>query len=315
MVNASSETTTDASSAEAAPPPHRHDRHERHAKPHAETGKISHRGSRTVPLLIGATVLWVYLGLVPLHLLHNTVLIYVWIVLGAATVPGAVLWAMAHRLLPADTVRPAQLVVIAVFGGFLSAALGGTLDSLVALIPQAHPFDSPNGVVSLLSAGFVEEFAKAVLVVVLGWRVAKTARNGLFVGGAVGLGFSVLETIGYIAANYTGEHPVFAAGGVALARGILEPFGHVLWTSLLGAALFAAAAKSGQFRLTLGVVGTYLGVAVLHGLWDGASPLVEDLTDSAQLGGLAQFVVAIVVILVGGLVWRRVARANDPRRH
>lgn len=329
MVHASPEATrsADASAGAAPAAPSTGSKHTAHAAHTEHAGhagrtkhskhdgtKISHRGSRTVPLLLAAIALWAYIGLVPLHLLHNGVLIYVWIVLGAAVVPGTLLWAMAHRLLPSDTIRPSRLVVIAVFGGFLSVALGGTLDSLVALIPQAHPFDSADGVVSLLSAGFVEEFSKAVLVVVLGWRIAKTTRNGLFVGGAVGLGFSVLETIGYIAANYAGEHPVYTAGWVAIERGILEPTGHVLWSALLGAAIFFAASKTGRFRLTLGVIGTYVGVAVLHGLWDGTAPLVEDLTDNKTLGGLAAAGAGILVILVGGLVWRRVARAHDPRR-
>lgn len=312
MVSASSEATrsVDAASGEAQVTHSKHQRHSKHHKP----GKISHRGSRTIPLLLGAIGLWAFIGLVPLHLLHNGVLISVWIVLGAAVVPAAVLWAMAHRLLPSDSLRPGKLALIAVFGGFLAVALGGTLDSLVALIPQPHPGDSPDGVVSLLGAGFVEEFSKAVIMVVVGWQVAKTTRNGLFVGGAVGVGFSVLETIGYIAASYAGEHPVIDAGWVAIQRAVFEPVGHVLWSSLLGAAIFYAASKTGHFRLTFGVIVAYIGVAVLHGLWDGAADLVSALTGSQPLTGLTEILSWIVVILVGGLVWRRVARAHDPRR-
>lgn len=315
MVSASSEATrsVEGASQEALAKPAKHAGHSKHHG-HAKPGKISHRGSRTLWVLFGGIALWAYIGLVPLHLLHNGVLIYVWIVLGAAVVPATVLWAMAHRLLPSDSLRPGKLALIAVFGGFLAVALGGTLDSLVGLIPQAHPGDSPNGVVSLLAAGFVEELSKAVIMVVVGWSVAKTLRNGLFVGGAVGVGFSVLETIGYIAASYAGEHPVIDAGWVAIQRGVFEPVGHVLWSSLLGAAIFFAASKTGRFRLTFGVIGTYIGVAILHGLWDGAGELVSALTGNQALTGLTEILSWAVVIVGGGLVWRRVARAHDPRR-
>ncbi|MEV7692439.1 PrsW family glutamic-type intramembrane protease [Microbacterium sp. NPDC089189] len=269
------------------------------------------RRTGAVPLLLGGIALWAFLGLVPVHLLKNPVLLSTWIVVGAAVVPAVLLWVMAHRLRAGDTLTPGRLVVIAVIGGSLAVALGGTLDSLVGLIPQPHPFGD-QGLVSLALAGFVEEFAKGVLIVATGWSVAKTTRNGLFVGGAVGLGFAVLETIGYISDHYSGDHPLAASAVVAVLRGATAPFGHVLWSALLGAALFYAARRTGRFRLSGVVLGAYVGVAVLHGLWDSSQGIVEALTDSAVLGGLTALVGCIVVVLVGGSVWRRIARATMP---
>ena len=52
-----------------------------------------------------------------------------------------------------------------------------------------------------------------------------------------------------------------------LLRGILAPVGHGLWTGILGGVLFGAA-RNGRLRLTPGVVGTYVLVSLLHGLWD-----------------------------------------------
>ncbi|MDQ1124386.1 PrsW family glutamic-type intramembrane protease [Microbacterium trichothecenolyticum] len=42
--------------------------------------------------------------------------------------------------------------------------------------------------------GFAEELAKGALIVVVGWKLATSTRDGLFVGGVVGLGFAILES-------------------------------------------------------------------------------------------------------------------------
>ena len=64
--------------------------------------------------------------------------------------------------------------------------------------------DGGPGILSLLTAGVIEEAAKAAFVIILGWNVAKTVRNGLFLGGAVGAGFALYETLGYIGAAMIG---------------------------------------------------------------------------------------------------------------
>ncbi|BDZ44771.1 hypothetical protein GCM10025866_06800 [Naasia aerilata] len=62
---------------------------------------------------------------------------------------------------------------------------------------------------------------------------------------------------------------------------MLTPVGHVLWTAVLGAAIFGASRTGTRYRLTLGVLGAFVGVAVLHGLWD-------------SMGGIASFVAVVV---------------------
>lgn len=275
-------------------------------RPHARRRR-EHRHTRTWAFALGAAALWLYLGAVPLHLLHNEALLPTWVFVGAAAVPVTLMWVMVHRLRVTDTLSWGRLAIAATFGGLLAITLGGTLDSLVGFIPQARP-SGDVGVVSLAFAGFVEEFAKGVAMVVVGWRVAKSTRNGLFIGGSVGIGFAVFETMAYILQHYDGDHPVIAAGGVALFRGILSPFGHVLWSSLLGAALFGAAARTGRFRVTALVFAAYVGVAVLHGAWDGAAPLVVAATGDTSWAPVTELAAVIVTITVGGLVWRHVAR-------
>jgi RsiW-degrading membrane proteinase PrsW (M82 family) len=59
---------------------------------------------------------------------------------------------------------------------------------------------------------------------------------------------------------------------------VLTPVGHGLWTAIVGAALFGAAARAGRLRLTGAVVGWYLVVSLLHGLWDASRGIAVWLT-------------------------------------
>ncbi|MDF2989837.1 MAG: putative rane protein [Microbacterium sp.] len=265
-----------------------------------------HRHTHTVWFFLGGLAVWLYLGIVVLHLLRNFAVAPTWIFIGAALVPATIFWIMLHRLRTTDTVTAVNLIAAAVIGGTLAIALGGTFDTLVGYIPQPKVGDLP--VLTLVLAGFVEEFCKGLLIVVMGWRIVKSTRNGLFVGGAVGLGFAVLETMSYISTRFTGADPIFSAAGEAVERGILAPFGHVLWSALFGAALFSAAAKKGRFRLSWIVIGTYIAVAILHGAWDGSLVSVVALTGNALLGFGVQILGWGLSIIGGALIWRHIAR-------
>jgi RsiW-degrading membrane proteinase PrsW (M82 family) len=280
----------------------------RQGKHHRSKPRKPVRHTHTALVLAAGFVVWLFIGLVPLHLLHNLAMAPGWFLLGAALVPLTLLWIMAHRLTPADTITAEKLVQTAAIGGLLAFTLGGTLDALSSFIPQETV--EGLGVTSLALAGVIEEFSKAVLIVVLGWKVAKTTRNGLFLGGAVGIGFALLETTYYIwDAFATGApSPLLAASEIVFRRGLLSPLMHPLWSSLLGAALFYAASESGRFRLTLGVLGAYLGVAVLHGVWDSAGPIIAIALGTPDLVNLIGYACILVAALVGGFVWRHVAR-------
>ncbi|HTE70825.1 MAG TPA: PrsW family glutamic-type intramembrane protease, partial [Actinomycetes bacterium] len=117
------------------------------------------------------------------------------------------------------------------------------------------------------------------------WLLARrlpryTMRDGIVLGAAVGFGFAALESAGYA------FNALFTSNGLSLLnlvetevlRGILAPVGHGLWTAILGGALFATAAGGGRLRLSGAVVGFFLLVAVLHGLWDAAQPIAVWLT-------------------------------------
>ena len=62
--------------------------------------------------------------------------------------------------------------------------------------------------------------------------------------------------------------------GVTLLRGVLSPVGHGTWTAILASVLFRESA-AGRFRINGKVMGSYLTVAILHGLWDGLPGVVS----------------------------------------
>ena len=268
---------------------------------------------RTGRYLLLGIGLWLFLGLVLDHLFHNQIVRGGWIVLGAALVPTALVYAMAHRLRVTDTLSVATLVKAFIVGGFFAFTIGATFDTLVSIL--APGTDGGPSLISYALSGIVEEASKAALVIFIGWKVAKTVRNGLFLGGAVGAGFALFETIGYIdyAPTMLGGNPAAVDGELfqaitAVERAITMPVGHPLWAALLGAAIFAAASQTGKFRITPLVVLAYLGVAFLHGMWDSGRVILMDLVPNKEIAGLAALPLELVLGLVGGLIWLRVVR-------
>lgn len=92
---------------------------------------------------------------------------------------------------------------------------------------------------------------------------------GLILGAAAGMAFAALESSGYAFSAF------LRSGGslslivlVTLLRGLLSPLGHGPWTAILAGVLFRESA-AGRFHINRTVMGAYLTVAILHGLWDG----------------------------------------------
>lgn len=68
---------------------------------------------------------------------------------------------------------------------------------------------------------------------------------------------------------------------------MLAPFGHGLWTAIAGGVLLSFRKPNGHFHFAAPVIGTYLGVAVLHSLWDsmhGISIWLRSLARSSRRG-------------------------------
>jgi protease PrsW len=60
-------------------------------------------------------------------------------------------------------------------------------------------------------------------------------------------------------------------------RGLLTPFGHPVWTAITGALLFSGSVRN-RFVVTGRLVAGFIGVSILHGLWDSMDNIAIMLT-------------------------------------
>lgn len=268
-------------------------------------------------LWIGAAgaALFLYLLLVGALLLHNGADVTVALLVGSVTVAASFVYTMAYRIGPRDTMTLSRLLLAFGLGGLIAVTLGSTFDSL--LTKAAPGVGSSPSITVLALAGVSEELAKILAVVLVSKGLAdKSMRNGLFLGGAVGLGFAALEDLAYAYSFY--ESPpaqlhlshIGAALVLVPTRAILTPLLHPLYTALFGAALFSSS-RGGRFRITWRVVYAYFGVALAHGLWDGGAGILQIPVLMRYQVIFAPLVVLIVypgVIVGSGLIWIKVAR-------
>ncbi len=228
------------------------------------------RGRPWLRMFLGGLGLWVAAVAVT-FVTQNVNLVPTIILLGSFLVPVTfVVYAFGR----ADQILTAQRILTAFI-------YGGVLGVLGASVLEAEFLTQPS-LPSFLGVGLIEEAVKLAALWLLARRLPRyTMRDGIVLGATVGFGFAALESAGYA------FDALFTTSGLSLPnlvetellRGILTPVGHGLWTAILGGALFAAAARGGgRPRPTAALLGWYLLVAVLHGLWDAAQPIAVWLT-------------------------------------
>ncbi|MFI6505117.1 PrsW family intramembrane metalloprotease [Nonomuraea typhae] len=217
---------------------------------------------------------WLKIFLIGLALWAATVLVTMWtdnsnlvptvVLLGSFLVPVTfVVWAYGHA-------RGEEVTVELMFKSFV---IGGILGVLGASVLESYLRPS---LVMYVGVGLIEEGVKlAALMLLTRGLKHRSVKDGLVLGATVGFGFAAFESAGYaFNAMFTGE-------GLSLAqmveteilRGVLAPVGHGLWTAIAGGMLFAAGG-----RLTGKVILTYLGVSLLHALWDSMNGLAIAIT-------------------------------------
>jgi len=216
-------------------------------------------GWRWLSFLISGLLLWL-LSVAVTELTGNVNLIPTVILLGSFLVPGAaVLFYLDREHSPTVS---GQRVFVAFF-------YGGVLGVLTASVLEAWLLQ--DGPLVYLGVGLLEELAKLVALLLVAAGLKRyTMRDGIILGAAVGFGFAAFESCGYALNALFTPHGLSLLSVVytEVLRGILAPVGHGLWTAILGAVLFGAAAQRGRLRVTRGVVGMYLVVSILHALWD-----------------------------------------------
>jgi protease PrsW len=238
----------------------------------ARTGTQTHGWWSRRPWLhtfLGGLGLWVATVVVTFAT-GNVNLVPTIILLGSFLVPVAF---VTYAFGQADQVVTAQRI-------FTAFVYGGVLGVLGASVLEAALLRQPSGP-AYLWVGLVEEAVKGAALWLLARRLPRyTMRDGIVLGAAVGFGFAAFESAGYA------FDALFSAGGPSLwnlvetevLRGILAPVGHGLWTAILGGTLFAVAARRGRLRLSGAVLGSYVLVGLLHGLWDASRGIAVWLT-------------------------------------
>jgi RsiW-degrading membrane proteinase PrsW (M82 family) len=197
------------------------------------------------------------------------------IVIGSFVVPMAVVVFFYEMNTPRN---------VSVFQAALMMLLGGAVALIVTmLLFEIVPGHGTGKLVPALLTGVVEETAKALALLIVLRNVRwRWQLNGLLFGAAVGAGFAGFESAGYAMSS----SDLFLS---IRLRALLSPGGHVIWTALIGAALWEVrGAKAFEWRMFLHpiVVRRWIVAVVLHGLWD---------TEILARGDVVQYLILLVV--------------------
>lgn len=210
--------------------------------------------------------------------------------------------------------EPAAALVL-IFGcGVAAAALIGLVDTLTGADLITTPALRTGGFAAapaglVIGIAVLEETLKAAALIGLLLRRPQEidgVHDGLVYGAMVGLGFALIENLFYYS-----QAAHFGFRGVAttfLLRGVVSPLWQLLFSSLVGAGV-AAAARFGLRRGLWAVAAGWAGAVILHALWNGA------LGTGVGLLALTYvlFAVVLVILLVAVVVDRRRIISLIPR--
>jgi len=235
------------------------------------------------------TLLAFSMGIMVMVLTENPILFPTVLMLGTFAVPAAyVAFFYGRRHL--SKLAPPTIILGFLYGGVLGVFAAALLEPI--FIAQLDFF-------TMFVVGLIEEFAKILGVLMIARHRRHDAElDGLILGAAAGMGFASMESSGYAFVAFLGSGGNLSLMvGVTLLRGVLSPVGHGTWTAILASVLFRESA-AGRFRINGKVMGTYLTVAILHGLWDGLpgvvaavlSPGLDVFIGQAIIGGISLFI-------------------------
>ncbi|WP_327670444.1 MULTISPECIES: PrsW family intramembrane metalloprotease [unclassified Streptomyces] len=275
--------------------------------------------------LWGGLALWVLTAIVT-YATQNTTLLPTLILLGSFLTPAVfVLWAYERH--------GRDLGVSLILGCFLVGGILGVLGASVMEYYLVHP-----SVWMFVAVGLIEEAAKLLALVYVLHRHPRISglRAGLVLGATVGFGFAAFESAGYAfnAAITMKGIDLRALLETEVLRGLLAPFGHGLWTAISAAALLSFRKPNGGYRFATPVILTYLGVSLLHALWDSmhgiaiwlvarltttdldralfAQGYIPKPTDAQQHLFTLFSVGGLVIITLLALTWVRSLARRDP---
>lgn len=261
--------------------------------------------------------------LLPLLTLPAVVLpLVVLLALGAQRLPLAARWQSWSVLGLGMTLAPLLLLILETIAAIilfigvviyissqpeLASELQGVARQLMVLSPQSEaaqdlllPYLTKPGVMVMallyiaVLVPAIEELCKPLGVWLLAGKLNSTAQ-GFTLGALSGAGYALVETIGVSGQASEWAILLFTRIGTGLL--------HITTSALMGAAIVSAWRERRYRRL----IGTYLFVVLLHGLWNAFamlltfSTLAEFLDQSGPLGTLQPWLSAIMILLAVGL--------------
>ena len=202
-----------------------------------------------------------------------------------------------------------NLVFAFAWGAGIAALLAAVINTAGLVFITQPDLGKTTGeyVSATFGAPVVEESLKGGVLLWLLWRRRQEfdgPTDGIIYAAMVGLGFAMMENIGYYIAALVRP----SIGGVSLLgatfvlRGILAPLAHPIFTSMTGIGVaYAATHRRGGWAVGVGL----LAAMTLHGLWNGLS--AYGLRGLILAYGL---LACVLVVLIGVMVAdrRRIVR-------
>lgn len=209
---------------------------------------------------------------------------------------------------------------ISIYEALLLTLLGGCLSlTVTGIMRTVFPGISE---IAFLAGPLPEELAKCLIVTIFLCRKKYNyGLQGILIGGAVGVGFSAMESAGYALQifdigiqNAMGTNIIIRSmADILVRRGVLAIGGHVVWAALYGGALALIKGKGKMspkcFANSLFWL-TFSAAFLLHTAWNfSASYLAGKLPDSLvtslvkfEAGTVTQWVKYIVLIILAWLL-------------
>lgn len=209
---------------------------------------------------------------------------------------------------------------ISIYEALLLTLLGGCLSlTVTGIMRTVFPGISE---IAFLAGPLPEELAKCLIVTIFLCRKKYNyGLQGILIGGAVGVGFSAMESAGYALQifdigiqNAMGTNIIIRSmADILVRRGVLAIGGHVVWAALCGGALALIKGKGKMspkcFANSLFWL-TFSAAFLLHTAWNfSASYLAGKLPDSLvaslvkfEAGTVTQWVKYIVLIILAWLL-------------
>jgi len=206
-----------------------------------------------------------------------------------------------------------NLVLCFAWGAGVAALLAAIINTAGLLFITQPELGKSNG--EFISAAFgaplVEETLKGAVLFWLLWRRRPEfdgPTDGIMYAAMVGLGFAMMENIGYYISALARPH----FGGAELLgytfvfRGLLSPFAHPAFTSMTGIGVAYAATHR---RAGWAAIAGLAGAMILHGLWNGLSAYGLRGVAAAYLMVMCVLIALVAVVVADRrrtvrLIWR-----------